>query len=97
MVRQTTYSESRKHRYNYSVVYVYPEPQPWDEMWVRLEEANEPDKWRGSNAARTRYFIYVGAYFSEQDAEQRREALFSLVGERPDMRAREQNVALAAK
>lgn len=97
IVSQTTYSESRKARYNYSVVYVYPEPQPWDAMWQKLEDADEKDKWRGVNADKTRYFIYVGAYFSQLDAEQRQQALFALVGERPDMRARVQEHAIAAK
>jgi cell division protein FtsN len=97
VVSQTTYSESRKSRYNYSVVYVYPEPQPWNAMWQKLEDADEKDKWRGVNANKTRYFIYVGAYFSQLDAEQRQQALFALVGERPDMRAREQEHTLAAK
>lgn len=97
VISQTTYSGSRKARYNYSVVYVYPEPQPWNAMWQKLEDANEKDKWRGVNADKTRYFIYVGAYFSQLDAQQRQEALFALVGERPDMRARVQESALAAK
>ncbi|MEZ5508574.1 MAG: hypothetical protein R3F47_01550 [Gammaproteobacteria bacterium] len=96
IVKQTTYSESRKARYNYSVVYVYPEPKPWNEMWDRLESANEQDKWRGVNGDRTRYFIYVGAYYSQLDAEQRREALFTIVGERPDLRERVQDHALAS-
>lgn len=93
VISQTTQSESRKARYNYSVVYVYPDPQPWNEMWERLEAANEKDKWRGSN--RNRYFIYVGAYYNQRDAEQRQQALFSLLGERPDMRIREQNILVA--
>lgn len=97
VVRQTTYSEARKARYNYSVVYVYPEPQLWNDMWDKLEAAQERDKWRGVNPDRSRYFIYVGAYYNQLDAEQRQEALFSLVGERPDMRERVQNHALAAK
>lgn len=96
IVKQTTYSESRKARYNYSVVYVYPEPQPWDEMWAKLEAANEKDKWRGYSGDKSRYFIYVGAYYNQMDAEQRQTALFSLVGERPDLRVREQNHALAS-
>ena len=96
VVKQTTYSEARKHRYNFSVVYVYPEPQPWNAMWDKLEAAEEKDKWRGSNASRTRYFIYVGAYYNQMDAQQRQEALFALVGERPDMRERVQEHALAA-
>lgn len=96
IVKQTTYSESRKARYNYSVVYVYPEPKPWNDMWDRLESANERDKWRGVNGDRTRYFIYVGAYYSQLDAEQRREALFAIVGERPDLRERVQDHALAS-
>lgn len=96
IVKQTTYSESRKARYNYSVVYVYPEPKPWNDMWDRLESANEQDKWRGVNNERTRYFIYVGAYYSQLDAEQRRDALFALVGERPDLRERVQDHALAS-
>ena len=97
VVKHTTYSESRKARYNFSVVYVYPEPQPWNDMWDKLEAANEQDKWRGFNGNRTRYFIYVGAYYSQLDAEQRQEALFALVGERPDLRERAQNQVLAAK
>ncbi len=96
VIKQTTYSESRRARYNYSVVYVYPEPQPWNDMWAKLEDANEKDKWRGFNPDKTRYFIYVGAYYNQMDAEQRQEALFTLVGERPDLRERLQNQTIAS-
>ena len=97
VVKHTTYSAARKSRYNYSVVYVYPEPAPWNEMWSRLDAANEQDKWRGFNPDRASYFIYVGAYVNQQDAEQRQDSLFVLVGEKPDLRQRVQNHALAAK
>ena len=96
VVGQTTISDAR-HRYNYSVVYVYPEPRPWNEMWDKLEAAHEKDKWRGFKPGRSSYFIYVGAYYNHADAEQRQQALFSAVGEQPDLRERGQQNALASK
>ena len=97
VVKHTTYSSATKARYNYSVVYVYLEPQPWNDMWEKLQSANEPDKWRGFNPERNSYFIYVGAYVNQLDAEQRQQSLFALVGEKPDLRERVQNNALASK
>ena len=97
VVGQTTYSAAREHRYNYSVVYIYPEPQPWNAMWDKLEQAREQDKWRGFNSDRSRYFIYVGAYFRQTDARQRQDDLMALVGEKPDVRERSQHQTLAAK
>lgn len=97
VVQQTNYTQSRQPVYNYSLVYVFPEPQPWDEMWVRLEEANEQDKWRGSKPAKSSYFIYVGAYLYEDDAVDRQNALNLAMGEVPEIRVNGQATSLAAK
>lgn len=96
VVGQTTHSQVRQSNYNYSLVYVYQEPQPWNDMWERLEQANEQDKWRGSNPAKPSYFIYVGAYFREADAMKRHDSLMALIGEGPEMRANVQSSALAS-
>lgn len=96
VVSQVTYSQPRQAAYNYSVVYVYPEPQPWDEMWAKLEQAQELDKWRGSNPDKPSYFIYVGAYLKQADAIERQQMLMGLVGEGPELRANH-NTAIAAK
>lgn len=85
-----------RRQYNYSVVYVYAEPQPWHAMWEKLDTANEQDKWRGKSADQTRYFIYVGAYLHQPQAETRQQQLLTLVGERPDVRERAPDSALAA-
>lgn len=97
VVEQVTYSQSRQPRYKYSLVYVYPEAQPWNEMWDRLEAANEQDKWRGSNPEKPSYFIYVGAYLREIDAMKRHDTLATILGEGPEMRTNVQSTALAAK
>lgn len=97
VVTQVTYTQSRQPRYKYSLVYVYPEPQPWNEMWDKLEAANEQDKWRGSNPDKPTYFIYVGAYLRESDAQKRQDTLVAILGEGPQMRTNVQSVALAAK
>ena len=97
VVGQTTYSAARKNRYNYSVVYIYPEPQPWNAMWDKLEQAHEQDKWRGFNPDRSSYFIYVGAYFRQADARERQDNLMALVGEKPNLRERSAHQTLAAK
>lgn len=96
VVGQVTHSQARQSKYNYSLVYVYQEPQPWNEMWEKLEQANEQDKWRGSNPAKPSYFIYVGAYFKESDAMKRHDSLMTLIGEGPEMRANVQSSALAS-
>ncbi len=96
VVGQVTRTQSRQAAYNYSLVYVYQEPQPWNEMWERLEQANEQDKWRGSNPAKPSYFIYVGAYYRESDARERHDSLMALLGEGPEMRANVQSSALAS-
>ncbi|RLU00535.1 hypothetical protein [Ketobacter sp.] len=96
VVGQVTHSQSRQAKYNYSLVYVYQEPQPWNDMWEKLEEAQERDKWRGSNPAKPSYFIYVGAYYRESDALKRHDTLSALFGEGPEMRANVQSSALAS-
>ncbi|MEE2730518.1 MAG: hypothetical protein VYA55_06815 [Pseudomonadota bacterium] len=96
VVGQVTHSQSRQSKYNYSLVYVYQEPQPWNDMWDKLEEADERDKWRGSNPAKPSYFIYVGAYYRESDALKRHDTLSALFGEGPEMRANVQSSALAS-
>lgn len=97
VVQQVTYTQPRQPAYNYSVVYVYPEPQPWNDMWDKLEEAEEQDKWRGSNPAKPSYFIYVGAYLRQEDALKRQEFLLSNLGEGPQLRSNIRNTAIAAK
>ena len=97
VVGQTTYSAASRHRYNYSVVYIYPEVDPWNAMWGKLEQAHEQDKWRGFNPDRSSYFIYVGAYFRQTDARQRQDDLMALVGEKPNLRERPDRQTLAAK
>jgi len=96
VVGQSTHSQPRQSGYNYSLVYVYPEPRPWNEMWEKLEAANEQDKWRGSNPEKPSYFIYVGAYIKESDAISRHDNLVSLLGEGPEMRANVRTSALAS-
>ena len=96
VIGQVTTSQPRQTKYNYSLVYVYQEPQPWNEMWERLESANEQDKWRGSNPGKPSYFIYVGAYFRESDALKRHDSLMTLIGEGPEMRSNVQSSALAS-
>lgn len=96
VVGQATHSQPRQSGYNYSLVYVYPEPRPWNEMWEKLEAANEQDKWRGSNPEKPSYFIYVGAYIKESDAISRHDNLVSLLGEGPEMRANVRTSALAS-
>ena len=96
VVQQLTHTQSRQPKYNYSVVYVYQEPRPWDEMWNKLEQANEQDKWRGSNPSKPSYFIYVGAYLKQSDAEIRQDSLLSLLGEGPELRMNHNATALAA-
>lgn len=96
VVGQLSHSQSRQTKYNYSLVYVYQEPQPWNDMWEKLEQADEQDKWRGSNPAKPSYFIYVGAYFKESDAMKRHDSLTALIGEGPEMRANVQSSALAS-
>lgn len=97
VVQQTTLTQPRQAAYNYSVVYVYPEPQPWNDMWDKLEAANETDKWRGSNPAKPSYFIYVGAYLHQEDAQQRQQSLMAILGEGPELRTNLRNTAIAAK
>lgn len=97
VVSQVNFSQQRQSRYNYTLVYVYPEPRPWNEMWDKLEAANEQDKWRGYNADKLSYFIYVGAYLREQDAQQRQTNLVGLFGEGPELRAHAETTALASK
>lgn len=96
VVKQITYSQPRQPQYNYSLVYVYPEPQPWNDMWARLESVKEEDKWRGSNPSKPSYFIYVGAYIQENDALARQENLMAAVGAGPELRSKINNVSLAA-
>lgn len=96
VVVQNTHSQQRQSAYNFSLVYVFPEPRPWNAMWERLEEANEQDKWRGYNPDRLSYFIYVGAYLYERDAVKRQNALDLAMGESPEIRANAQPTSLAA-
>jgi len=96
VVSQVTYSQERQAKYNYTLVYIYPEPQPWNAMWDRLEAANEQDKWRGFNPDKLTYFIYVGAYLREQDARERYDMLATSFGEGPEMRVHAQSTALAS-
>jgi hypothetical protein len=77
------------NRYNYSVVYVYPEIQPWFDMWALLDENGVSDKWRGQNLEKDTYFIYVGAYYTESPARNRSNSLLSLTGMRPEIRTRQ--------
>lgn len=85
------------NRYNYSVVYVYPETQPWFDMWELLNEAGVNDKWRGENKRKHTYFIYVGAYYAEKPAEKRKHSLLQLTGKAPEVRIREGYRAVAMK
>jgi len=96
VVTQVTYTQSRQPQYNYSLVYIYPEPKPWNDMWDKLEAANEQDKWRGSNPDKPSYFIYVGAYLYEGDAVKRHDSLVTILGEGPQVRTNVQSAALAA-
>lgn len=96
VVTQVTYTQSRQPQYNYSLVYIYPEPKPWNDMWDKLEAANEQDKWRGSNPDKPSYFIYVGAYLHEGDAVKRHDSLVTILGEGPQVRTNVQSAALAA-
>lgn len=96
VVGQTADTQVRQARYNYSLVYVYPEPKPWNEMWDKLEAVNEQDKWRGSNPEKPSYFIYVGAYLKESDAVTRHDSLASLLGEGPELRVNARTSALAS-
>ena len=89
-------STSDGNRYNYSVVYVYPETKPWFDMWALLSENGVQDKWRGQNPEKQTYFIYVGAYYTESPARKRSENLLTLTGTRPQIRVRQgyQSVAM---
>ncbi len=89
-------STSDGNRYNYTVVYVYPETQPWFDMWALLDENGVQDKWRGQNTEKQTYFIYVGAYYTESPAQKRSDRLLSLTGARPDIKVRQgyQSVAM---
>lgn len=97
VLQQVTHTQPRQPAYNFSVVYVYAEPQPWDDMWQRLEDANEQDKWRGFNPNKLSYFIYVGAYLRQSDAENRQRSLLTAVGQGPELRANHHDGMLAAK
>ena len=77
------------NRYNFSVVYVYPEIQPWFDMWALLDENGVTDKWRGQNPEKDTYFIYVGAYYTESPAQSRSNNLQLLTGKRPEIRTRQ--------
>ncbi len=96
VVRSTTDLPNSKPQFNYSVVYSYPEVTPWNSMWNVLEDADINDKWRGVNKRKPAYFIYVGAYFSERDAENRQQNLLTVTGEEPFLRKRAINRAIAA-
>ncbi len=96
VVRSTSYLPSSEPKFNFSVVYSYPEVTPWNAMWQILEDANEHDKWRGVNKTKPAYFIYVGAYVSEQDATNRQQNLLTITGQEPDLRKRAINRAIAA-
>jgi len=96
VVRSTTDLPNSKPRFNYSVVYSYPEVIPWNSMWNVLEDADINDKWRGVNKRKPAYFIYVGAYVSERDAENRQQNLLTVTGEEPFLRKRAINRAIAA-
>lgn len=93
---QSNQRQFRKNQYNFSLVYVYPEQASWEVMWNRLEQANERDKWRGSNPEKLSYFIYVGAYVRESDAINRKSYLLGMLGEEPQMRPRTQTVTVAS-
>ena len=96
VVRSTTDLPNSKPQFNYSVVYSYPEVTPWNSMWNVLENADVNDKWRGVNKRRPAYFIYVGAYVNERDAENRQQNLLTVTGEEPFLRKRAINRAVAA-
>lgn len=97
VLQQVDHTQTRQSTYNFSVVYVYREPQPWNDMWQRLEDSQEQDKWRGFNPDKLSYFIYVGAYLRQEDAEKRQHALLASVGEGPELRANHRSGMLAAK
>ena len=84
------------NRYNYSVVYVYPDQTPWVNMWGLLEGAEIKDKWRGKNSSKQSYFIYVGAYYATKPAQRRQHNLLALTGESPQIHVRDGFQALAA-
>lgn len=96
VVRSTTKIPNSPTRFNFSVVYSYPEATPWNNMWRILEDANEKDKWRGVNKETPAYFIYVGAYISERDAMSRQQNLLTVTGEEPLLRKRAINRAIAS-
>lgn len=90
-------STTSGNRYNYSVVYVYPEIQPWFDMWDILNNAGITDKWRGKNDAKQTYFIYVGAYYTSTPAKKRQDSLLAITGEKPEVRVRNGYESIAMK
>ncbi|MBV1920843.1 MAG: hypothetical protein KUG73_09190 [Pseudomonadales bacterium] len=96
VVRSTADVPNSKSRFNYSVVYSYPDASPWSAMWNALESADVNDKWRGVNKRKPAYFIYVGAYVNERDAANRQQNLLTVTGEEPLLRKRAINRAVAA-
>ena len=94
---QVVASTSDGNRYNYSVVYVYPETRPWFDMWALLDKNGVQDKWRGQNPDKQTYFIYVGAYYTERPARKRSMDLQLLTGDLPEIRVREGYQAVALK
>lgn len=82
--------------WNYSVVYRYQQEEPWNLTWDALEAAGEVDKWKGINAARESYFIYVGVYATENMARKRQSSMKSMIGMLPDVDIRRGNSALAS-
>lgn len=84
-------------RYNYSVVYTYPVKELWVDMWTLLESKGVQDKWRGKNIAKQSYFIYVGAYYTQNPATRRQQSLLVATGVKPEIRIRHGYHAVAAK
>ncbi len=95
VVRSTADVPNSKSRFNYSVVYSYPDASPWNAMWNALESADVNDKWRGVNKRKPAYFIYVGAYVNERDAANRQQNLLTVTGEEPLLRKRAISRAIA--
>ena len=81
-------TNEKEQQFKYSVIYRYTIEEPWTQMWKKLEDANEQDKWRGVSKGKSSYFIYVGVYLREDEALNRQQYLLGLTGEKPDLRKR---------
>ncbi len=65
------------------VVYIFKTQDEQQKFWNTLSAEGENDRWQGVSKKNGRYFIYVGAYKSSDEAAQRAEYMNKMTGKKP--------------